>query len=107
MSRRKNINALRRETEEAEQGVIKMAWLKGNYDLNNQKTVSAAREAETGTTEAFEKFARERLGGSIAFVMKNNTFVWTGDETGPIKENTTSTTVSDPAGISSLHRKCE
>jgi len=59
-----------------------MSFLKGNYEL--KKGVDAAKEKEKGkgakSTEEFEKFARVRLGGSIAFVMKKNTFVWEGDD---------------------------
>ena len=35
--------------------------------------------SETSTQE-FVRGALERLGGSIAFVLMKNTFVWTGDK---------------------------
>ncbi len=55
--------------------------LKGNYRLPGQTTKPDAGGEET-PTEEFERRALERLGGSIAFVMKRNTFVWNGEEKG-------------------------
>lgn len=56
-------------------------YLKGNYQLMKEKPEPAAKPEET-VTEEFERRALERLGGSIAFVMKRNTFVWRGDKAG-------------------------
>lgn len=53
-------------------------YLKGNYPLMKEKSEPAVKPEETVTHE-FERRALERLGGSIAFVMKKNTFVWRGD----------------------------
>lgn len=64
-----------------------MPYLKGNYTLEKPAGVVESSSVEKGASEevastaAFEEFARTRLGGSIAFVMKNNTFVWTGPST--------------------------
>ncbi len=56
-------------------------YLKGNYPLPKSRATPEGpdpkQEAAT-STEQFERRALERLGGSIAFVVKNNTFVWKG-----------------------------
>ena len=58
-----------------------MSYLKGNFDVKKKVSGPADAAAEKGdSTSAFESFARERLGGSIAFVMKQNTFVWEGSD---------------------------
>jgi hypothetical protein len=51
------------------------AYLKGNYTLD--VTIEDAT-AEPDQTEAFEKKALSRLGGSICFVSKKG-FLWKGD----------------------------
>jgi hypothetical protein len=54
-------------------------FLKGNYEVKAE-----IREDEDGTearaTEAFERRALSRLGGSICFVSKKS-FLWEGDKT--------------------------
>lgn len=51
-------------------------FLKGNYKVDAR----IEDTAETGdATDAFEKKALSRLGGSICFVSKKK-FVWNGDE---------------------------
>lgn len=64
-------------------------YLKGNYDLGDTPeepkpdTAEATADAEAAhTTEEFEEKALERLGGSIAFVIKPKTFLWTGEDEG-------------------------
>jgi hypothetical protein len=54
-------------------------FLKGNYKLDAVIKESEA-EAEAGATQAFERKALSRLGGSICFVSKKN-FLWEGDST--------------------------
>ena len=59
-----------------------MAKLIGNYTIAGQRDATPADPAdgkneETPATE-FERRAMERLGGSIAFVMKGKTVVWSG-----------------------------
>ena len=56
-------------------------FLKGNYKAPEIKTQDAPPAPDNGglSTE-FEKKALERLGGSIAFVMKSKTFLWTPDQ---------------------------
>jgi hypothetical protein len=65
-----------------------MAKLIGNYKMAGQPdAVTAAPGSETKEETAvveFERRALERLGGSIAFVMKGKNVVWTG--TAPIKD---------------------
>jgi hypothetical protein len=53
-------------------------FLKGNYKVDAVIKESEA-EAEAGATEAFERKALSRLGGSICFVSKKN-FLWEGDK---------------------------
>jgi hypothetical protein len=52
-------------------------FLKGNYKVDAVIKESEA-EAEAGATEAFERKALSRLGGSICFVSKKS-FIWEGD----------------------------
>jgi hypothetical protein len=59
-------------------------FLKGNYTLDAVIKESEA-EAEAGATEAFERKALSRLGGSICFVSKKS-FLWEGDK--PKQEKT-------------------
>ena len=59
-----------------------MARLIGNYTLSSEKKADSQpapqdKPAET-TVEEFERRAMERLGGSIAFVMKGKTVIWPG-----------------------------
>ena len=56
-------------------------FLKGNYKLEGAP--EAAEPTPADAVDQFERRALERLGGSIAFVMKRNTFVWSGDRPGP------------------------
>ena len=55
-------------------------FLKGNYKVEAEIREDA-REEETRSTEAFERKALSRLGGSICFVSKKK-FVWDGDGAG-------------------------
>ena len=52
--------------------------LKGNYKSPKLKGETAAKEPKS--PEGFEQKALERLGGSIAFVMKSKTFLWSPDD---------------------------
>ncbi len=54
-------------------------FLKGNYQVNNNGSAPSAPE-EKSLAEIFEAEALTQLGGSIAFVMKSNTFIWDDDE---------------------------
>ncbi len=56
-------------------------FLKGNYKAPEIKTQDAPPAPENGGLSTdFERKALERLGGSIAFVMKSKTFLWTPDQ---------------------------
>ena len=57
-------------------------FLKGNYSIQNSKSEPEGAEVkeEKDMTAIFEKKALEKLGGSIAFVMKGNQFVVGEDE---------------------------
>jgi len=50
-------------------------FLRGNYTLD---VVITEPDPEADATEAFEKKALARLGGSICFVSKKG-FLWTGE----------------------------
>lgn len=52
--------------------------LKGNYDLEDETDIKASLPKDD--KQGFEDKAMERLGGSIAFVMKGNKFIWDEDE---------------------------
>ncbi len=54
-------------------------FLKGNYSLGKDEGEPPLEEQKgQDAVDRFERRALERLGGSIAFVMKRNTFVWNG-----------------------------
>jgi hypothetical protein len=56
-------------------------YLRGNYEL--AVTIEESAETSADSTEAFERKALSRLGGSICFVSKKG-FLWMGDgENGP------------------------
>lgn len=58
-----------------------MSYLKGNYEVKNAPAPAAAdgRGAEEVLEQEYYKAALGKLGGSIAFIMKGKTFLWTGD----------------------------
>ena len=57
-------------------------FLKGNYKVNNGPSdKSPGKEPEKNLTERFEEEALAKLGGSLCFVTKGKTFVWTGKKT--------------------------
>ena len=55
-------------------------FLKGNYELTNQKKRRSKHNLPKNLTETFEEQALAKLGGSMCFVMKGNTFVWSGED---------------------------
>ena len=58
-----------------------MAKLIGNYKMAGQSDVvpaSGAEKKDENTVAEFERRAMERLGGSIAFVMKGKNVLWSG-----------------------------
>jgi hypothetical protein len=62
-----------------------MPKLIGNYAISSEpKADSQAGDKESKKSESsvaeFERRALERLGGSIAFVMKGKAIVWTGTD---------------------------
>ena len=52
-------------------------FLKGNYRLPKGKGEVAAKKAKKDLTDRLEETALSKLGGSLCFVMKKGTFVWT------------------------------
>lgn len=50
--------------------------LKGNYELENTEGLKTDARKEKKAVLDFEEKAMEKLGGSIAFVMKGSRFVW-------------------------------
>ena len=62
------------------------AYLRGNYTLDVK--IEETSDSDSGeTTEAFERTALARLGGSICFVSKK-AFLWKGDGTNGAGEAT-------------------
>lgn len=55
-------------------------FLKGNYRLPKGKGKLRRRRSRKNLTEQFEESALAKLGGSLCFVMKGDTFVWKGDD---------------------------
>jgi hypothetical protein len=51
-------------------------YLRGNYELKTR--IEASADSAPDSTEAFERKALSRLGGSICFVSKKG-FLWKGD----------------------------
>jgi hypothetical protein len=58
------------------------SFLKGNYDLSQdpEDVRGDDNASEKTLTDRFEESALARLGGSICFVRKEKTLLWTGDE---------------------------
>ena len=57
------------------------SFLKGNYDLPSDGTDQVESEStEKDLTDRFEDSVLAKLGGSICFVTKDNTLLWTGEE---------------------------
>ena len=58
-----------------------MSYLKGNYEVKNAPGPSPAdgQGVEELLEQEYYKAAVEKLGGSIAFIMKGKTFLWKGD----------------------------
>lgn len=55
-------------------------FLKGNYRLSRGKNRSITRKKQKSLTARFEESALAKLGGSLCFVMKGDSFIWKGDE---------------------------
>jgi len=57
-------------------------FLKGNYRLNKKGRRSSlvVKRPKENLTDKFEKSALAKLGGSLCFVTKKESFIWTGDE---------------------------
>ena len=51
-------------------------FLKGNYRLPKGKGAVNRPPAKKDLTQRFEEHALAKLGGSLCFVMKRGTFVW-------------------------------
>lgn len=54
--------------------------LKGNYEVGKKKKTGKVKKVKKEYDKMFERKALEKLGGSIAFVMKSDKFVWGDDE---------------------------
>lgn len=54
-------------------------FLKGNYKIEDEDPGREIK-SEKNIEALFEAKALEKLGGSIAFVMKRNKFVWDEEE---------------------------
>ena len=52
-------------------------FLKGNYELDDMDNdMNNVISADEDFSKIFESKALEKLGGSIAFVMKSDKFIW-------------------------------
>jgi len=51
-------------------------FLKGNYRLPKGRGVVRAQKTKKDLTDQLEETALAKLGGSLCFVMKKGTFVW-------------------------------
>ena len=67
-----------------------LKFLKGNYQLPRGKgrVTPRKRKVKPGLTEQFEATALSKLGGSLCFVMKKGTFVWSEPQNETARENT-------------------
>lgn len=55
-------------------------FLKGNYNLPDKTRVTRTkRRGRKSLTEQFEEAVLAKLGGSLCFVAKEKTFLWTGE----------------------------
>lgn len=54
-------------------------FLKGNYAVAKSEGENQTKE-DNDFTKVFESKALEKLGGSIAFVVKKDQFVWDGGD---------------------------
>jgi hypothetical protein len=52
--------------------------LKGNYKLTGKDLPASAAAAAASSEQTFEAQALQKLGGSIAFIKKSSSFVWSG-----------------------------
>lgn len=55
-------------------------FLKGNYRLAKGKGSFTTKKAKKDLTDQFEESALAKLGGSLCFVMKKGTFIWSGQQ---------------------------
>ena len=56
------------------------SFLQGNYKLpKDTQKKPAKKKAAPSLTEKLEESALAKLGGSMCFVMKGKTFLWSGD----------------------------
>ena len=53
--------------------------LRGNYKVSKPIKSARAPKPKKELTEEFEQEALAKLGGSITFVMKGDTFMWDGE----------------------------
>lgn len=58
-----------------------MSLLKGNYKIDDARNPGSGepRPSEDLLEQEYYKAAMSKLGGSIAFIMKDKTFIWTGE----------------------------
>ena len=55
--------------------------LKGNFKVKDEESINEEPKVEKKShTQEFEEKSMEKLGGSIAFVMKKNKFIWDDSE---------------------------
>lgn len=57
-------------------------FLKGNYEVTTKIETQEPSKAEAIEQEFYRR-AHQRLGGSIAFIMKSKSLLWKGDKKAP------------------------
>ncbi len=55
-------------------------FLKGNYEIADKEGGGTSGTVNDDFSKVFESKALEKLGGSIAFVVKKDQFVWDGGD---------------------------
>lgn len=57
-------------------------FLKGNYSVKDPKAGEPDAPEPRNIIKEFEEKALQKLGGSIAYVIKSDIFLWEGEEEG-------------------------
>lgn len=81
-----------------------MSMLKGNYKLDKEVAPSDKKEENREVNPLEQEYyqaAMSKLGGSIAFILKNKTFLWTGDA----KSQPSHASPESPATSSTIEEK--
>ncbi len=61
-------------------------YLKGNYKLPTELKAAEETPEQKDSEQEFYRRALERLGGSIAFVLKSKSLLWAGKDDVPARD---------------------